>query len=196
MSLVWGFLSFNKLKMNYIEFRKQAPRTLSTVQELYGKMSKEASLNFNMLHCIIGIDTEVDEFEQAIDNKDYVNAAEELGDMLWYMANYENLMDYPMENLQSKIPEFPYEIQTFSSSLKDYFKKKVFYKSSKYDELIKKDYERLKISVIDTAQEMEIDLNATMSKIIAKLKERYPKKFNTSDADNRDLKAERKILES
>jgi NTP pyrophosphatase (non-canonical NTP hydrolase) len=182
--------------MNYIEFRKQAPRTLSTVQELYGKMSKEASLNFNMLHCIIGIDTEVDEFEQAIDNKDYVNAAEELGDMLWYMANYENLMDYPMENLQSKIPEFPYEIQTFSSSLKDYFKKKVFYKSSKYDELIKKDYERLKISVIDTAQEMEIDLNATMSKIIAKLKERYPKKFNTSDADNRDLKAERKILES
>jgi NTP pyrophosphatase (non-canonical NTP hydrolase) len=182
--------------MNYIEFRKQAPRTMSSVSELYGEMSTELEHKLNMLHCIIGIDTEVDEFEQAIDLNDKVNAAEELGDMLWYMANYENLMDYPMENLQSKIPEFPYEIQSFSSKLKDYFKKKVFYNSDKYDQDIRKVYEMLKVAVIDTAQEMEIDLNAIMSKIIAKLKKRYPEKFNTNDADNRDLKAERQILES
>jgi len=182
--------------MNYIEFRKQAPRTMSSVSELYGEMSTELEHKLNMLHCIIGIDTEVDEFEQAIDLDDKVNAAEELGDMLWYMANYENLMGYPMENLQSKIPEFPYEIQTFSSKLKDYFKKKVFYNSDKYDQDIRKVYEILKVAVIDTAQEMEIDLNAVMSKIIAKLKKRYPEKFNTDDADNRDLTAEREILES
>lgn len=182
--------------MNYIEFRKQAPRTMSSISNIYGEMSSELEHKLNMLHCIIGIDTEVDEFEQAIDLDDHVNAAEELGDMLWYMANYENLMDYPMENLQSKIPEFPYEIQTFSSKLKDYFKKKVFYNSSKYDQEIKKDYERLKVAVIDTAQEMKIDLNVTMSKIIEKLKKRYPEKFTTEKADNRDLKSERKILES
>jgi NTP pyrophosphatase (non-canonical NTP hydrolase) len=181
--------------MNYIEFRKQAPRTMSSVTEIYGEMNPVLEHRLNLLHCIIGIDTEVDEFEQAIDNDDSVNAREELGDMLWYMANYENLMGYTMENLQSKIPEFPYEIQTFSSRLKDYFKKKIYYNTDKYDEEIKKDYERLKVAVIDTAHDMDISLNEAMSKVISKLRKRYPNKFSTKSSDNRDLIAERRILE-
>lgn len=40
-----------------------------------------------------------------------------------------------------------------------------------------------------------IGLEEIMTKIIAKLKKRYPNKFTEKDATNRDLDAERKILE-
>lgn len=43
---------------------------------------------------------------------------------------------------------------------------------------------------------MNINLNHELAKNIAKLKIRYPEKFTEEDALNRDLEAERKVLES
>ena len=91
------------------------------------------------LHCVIGMTTEVAELMDAYKKSIYyrrkldeVNVAEELGDLMWYVACYCKLMNW--------------------------------------------------------------DLKAILETNIAKLQARYPEKFTSEQAFNRDLQTERKIL--
>jgi NTP pyrophosphatase (non-canonical NTP hydrolase) len=116
--------------MEYQEYQKQAARTCA----------KLAGNNDNNIHMILGMQTEVAELADAFKKHlaygkpvDWVNVEEELGDLMWYIANFCNIND------------------------------------------------------IDLEQVMQINID--------KLRARYPEKFTQENALNRNLEAERKILE-
>lgn len=116
--------------MNFKEYQDGVKRTVAHLQT-----------DFNdQLHMSIGISTEANEVLDAYKKAlaygkplDVVNVREELGDILWYMANLMRMLD------------------------------------------------------IDFEETLEINL--------AKLKARYPDKFTTERATNRNLEVERSILE-
>jgi NTP pyrophosphatase (non-canonical NTP hydrolase) len=117
--------------MNTDKYQEKAVRTMV---DLPGVLDNE-------LHMALGMVTEAGEFADVYKkslayNKpiDYINLKEELGDMLWYIANFCTLQGWTMKEV--------------------------------------------------------MDIN------IKKLEARYPEKFTEDKAINRDLEAERKILES
>ena len=129
----------NQLKqlntMNYKKYQEEAARTFANRKEpLDTDITDE-------LHCVIGMSTEVAELMDAFKKRIYylkpfdeTNSKEELGDLMWYIANYCRLKGYDLEDI------------------------------------------------------MEMNIN--------KLRIRYPEKFSLEQAENRDLEAERKSLES
>jgi NTP pyrophosphatase (non-canonical NTP hydrolase) len=116
--------------MEITTYQKEASRTLSIID---GKIMDD-------LHMVLGMQTESAEIADAYkkhiaygNELDLVNVKEELGDILWYIANMCNLHGWDMRDV--------------------------------------------------------------METNIAKLKFRYPEKFDSEKANNRDLESERKILE-
>jgi NTP pyrophosphatase (non-canonical NTP hydrolase) len=115
--------------MDIKEYSEKASRTLaSTLPYL------------NNLHMILGMVTETGELADIFKKDlaygksiDWVNAQEEIGDLMWYIANFCNMNNF--------------------------------------------------------------DLEAIMENNIKKLQTRYPEKFTQQDAINRNLSAERKVLE-
>lgn len=96
------------------------------------------NVNPRVFHAVIGIATEATELVEALNKAfecdiDYVNIAEEIGDLSWYQAILVDATD------------------------------------SNWDEILERN--------------------------IAKLRKRYPEKFTSDNAINRDLEAERNILE-
>ena len=117
--------------MNLKEYQEKASRTCADL----GYREK------NDLHMALGLATEAGEFADIFKKHlaykkevDYVNAAEEIGDIFWYAANFCRMNNISMEEI--------------------------------------------------------------LDKNIAKLETRYPEKFTQEKALNRDLDAERNILES
>ncbi len=187
--------------MNYIEYRRLAPRTFSNVKNNYNLSSylelKTMVDTLNEMHCVIGITTEVGEYIEAIHKEDQVNKKEELGDMFWYLANLEELRgSKPAKLNPSIISSDNLNLGTISMQLLDIYKKKMFYKSSKYDEVINVWISSFKASLIQACQSNNFDISSILENNINKLKIRYPEKFTTEKADNRDLESERKALEN
>lgn len=115
--------------------------TNTEYQEAAKRTDKDlGSLKENLTHMVLGLTTETGELADVLKRNhaygkemDPINEIEEIGDLLWYIANYCNHRNFTIEKA------------------------------------------------------MEIN--------IAKLKKRYPEKFNEHEALNRDLSAERQTLE-
>jgi NTP pyrophosphatase (non-canonical NTP hydrolase) len=190
--------------MKYLDYKLQASRTLSSTKELYSPISDHLEIKLDSLHCVIGIMTEVQEMEAGLVVGDLVNMKEELGDMMWYIANYENVqlihpeeLEFFAEDLiEKEHPMWIGSLKDCAELLLDMWKKKVFYNSQKYDNMINDTMARLKHEVVKFCQTNDWDIYSIMQTNIDKLKARYPEKFTTDDADNRDLDTERKILEN
>lgn len=186
-------------RMKYIEYRQNASRTLSDIKEMHNIESDELLTNLNLLHCIIGIMTEVQELREGLVFADETNMKEELGDMMWYIANYDNINNAEDEELPEILVSSERfdlkELNDCAELLLDMWKKKVFYNSSKYNRMIENTFALLKHNVVKFCNAAEWDLEVILATNIAKLKERYPEKFTTADSDNRNLDSERKILE-
>ena len=185
--------------MNYIEFKSNAKRTFSSVTELYGNMNPELENKLQCLHCIVGIATEVDELEAALMKADMVNLKEEIGDIMWYVANYENALDQELSDLEDVLLLADayniYNLKESSDKLLDLWKKKLFYNTDKHDSTIDNEFAYLKHSIVKFCNNSNFDITSIMETNIEKLKARYPDKFSTRNADNRDLDNERNILE-
>jgi hypothetical protein len=191
--------------MNYLTFRQNAHRTFSNVSELYPELnSMDLHNKLQKLHCVIGIMTEVQEMIEGLIVGDVINMKEEIGDMLWYIANYDNMIDFyggeELEFFDKQVLEKTHvmditPLKNPAELLLDMWKKKVFYNTDKYDNMIANTMANLKHEVVKFCQKNEWDINAIMHTNIEKLQARYPEKFTTDKADNRDLKTERKILE-
>lgn len=115
--------------MNIKEYCEAAGRTKAQL----------SSLLEDNLHMVLGMVTEAGELADVYKKNlaytkpiDLVNAKEEIGDIMWYIANYCNVNGF--------------------------------------------------------------DLEAIMERNIEKLRARYPEKFTTDKAINRDLEAEREVL--
>lgn len=69
-------------------YAEHANRTMNRIP--YNKETDPMLLDY--VHMNMGICTEIEEFKQALQNSDNVNATEELGDMFWYAINTVNLL--------------------------------------------------------------------------------------------------------
>ena len=195
-------LSNPQLIMRYSEYREKANRTMSKeLEQMYSLKDKNLITKLESLHCVIGMNTELHEMVDGLQAGDEVNMKEEMGDLMWYIANYDNAQESEMEELpyiNNEREKTPFEVESIRNPIEDLldlWKKKFFYNTDKYDSSIIVSFSHLKHECIKFANANKWDLSEIMDTNIAKLEARYPEKFTTDKADNRDLNTERTILE-
>lgn len=157
----------------------------------------------NINHCIIGMFSEFNELVEAVVKKDTVNIGEEIGDKLFYLANYFTFRGFDLYSLKNAliIPKDSKILFDTGAVLMD-----MSFKLSKIQNIIKgviyygRDFSHYQdeltllgeyascIAVI--AHVFQLDIEVIMGKNINKLRVRYPEKFNTSNANERDLSQE------
>jgi len=208
--------------MEFKEYQEKAKRTLPNLHTKYFSGAfvdcPVPAHMLNIVHTRLGIVSEIEELIIAIQKKDTVNIGEELGDMLWYIANdltickasgfldstnYEKFtktkFGKPMSTDGGYMVEegFPWlsSITKNSSALCDDVKKYLAYGKSMDLSKYIKNIDYLLGAVNNTAMSFDVNLEEYMDKNTAKLMGRYPEKFTEEAAINRDTDNERKILE-
>lgn len=86
-------------------------------------------------------------------------------------------------------------ITTEAGELIDAYKKAIFYRKELDLTNVKEEAADLIWYLALLFDEIGTDFETEAARVIAKLKKRYPEKFTTEHATNRDLDAEREILE-
>ena len=175
--------------MNNLEYQAATRRTLSLKFET-------GIIPHELLHSVIGISTEAFELYEATSRW---NILEECGDIAWYLATgYDALgLEFPenaLDNCGWDLDESVGEILRLSAQTLDFTKKALFYGKNTRHEILNG------LNAINDALEnvfrlMEIKREVVFEANILKLATRYPEKFTGFFADNRDLAAERMILE-
>ena len=171
-------------------FKEQCKRTCPTL---------DGGIKLDLAHMVLGMNTEIVELREAIRNKDSVNIQEELSDFLWYFCNYKNFRGYseyiygeqePMSN-----PMIVYKLYDRVAELQDLIKKFVAYNKEINTEIELFLLNEIYQYILTIVYSYGVDIEDGLEKNIAKLKKRYPEKFDENLAVNRDLETERKILE-
>lgn len=182
-----------KNKLTLQEYQQLAQRTCPSLGDY----------KLDLCHMVLGIVSEEDELLRAFDAEDDVNALEEAIDKNWYLSNYCTMREYDLETVFDKARTHVYDIfedetngMFVSNAFADIIKKHIAYgkeidRVQEFEMLVK-----LAKSVLLVVEELDSDLERDLYKNIEKLKVRFPDSFSTEKALNRDLKAERKILES
>ncbi len=187
--------------MNFNEYRLNTIRTMKTL----------GSPLLDSIHMTLGVVSEfLEELPVAINNMDYVNIGEEIGDLFWYLANYANV--WGIETADTKIP---YDSLAAHDTLEQHFQsieagmKTISYHIGQFTDLDKKAFVYNKqvsledreylffiilLGVEGLASKFNLDSDQLRLKNINKLKVRYPEKFTEESANNRDLKAEYETL--
>lgn len=157
----------------------------------------------NLSHMVLGIFSESEEYIKAMQADDMVNAREELADMYWYLANYCTFRGFDLEEVVGSEYSLSFELEewqenvsiydVYTSKLADYVKKYIAYNKPLDEELEKQAIEAIAYSL--TLDDNYFTPEEDLDKNIQKLKQRYPDKFTEEKALNRDLDAEREILE-
>lgn len=151
-------------------------------------------------HGIIGMMTEAGELLDQMKKHwfygrelDVVNIKEELGDILWYAAiwYHESKLDFPFKResaLTAENPDDYYGLCKLTSDL---------WYSSYIDDSIKcRDaFYGIVCTVMLIAKRYELSFVGILETNIRKLRKRFPDSFDLDKAINRDLDAEREILE-
>lgn len=86
-------------------------------------------------------------------------------------------------------------MQTESAEFSDALKKSLFYGKPLDVVNLKEELGDMFWYIAIAIDELDSDINSEMTRVINKLKLRYPDKFTSDKALNRDLDAERKLLE-
>lgn len=159
-----------------------------------------------LMHASIGIMNESIELEQAFSNQDEHNIREEIGDASWYWAIGWNAAsdvwgDLPLvENRIIRLPvaEYVRALQYEANELLDEMKKHLFYGKKLDKEKITQHLNmcRFYLQNIAVNHGGEGHYEACLEINIRKLKKRYPDKFTGYNAINRDIIAEREVIEN
>lgn len=187
--------------MQFSEYRQLTTRTLPDLG------SALISPLINSIHMVLGMGSEIEELYEAIDNNDFVNVGEELSDGNWYAANYCNIHkidpiatpftphDQPLEVNLPKLKDAVTEMVKVVSKLQDLDKKLLAYNRPVMAETRKETIEYY-FAILHSAYLFAgVDAEKSMENNINKLIKRFPDKFSTYLANNRDLAAERIELE-
>ena len=179
--------------MKLKEYQQQAQRTCSD-------LGSEA---INLAHMVLGICSEDEEYSKACVQFDNIGMQEEIIDKFWYIANYCNIRGFLLDELFEDRSNFfqedweqdcsIYEVQL--SKLQDYVKKYLAYGKEPNPE---KEVNAIKgiLFVLDNELDFnELNLEQGLQNNIDKLRVRFPDKFTTENALNRNLDEERKQLE-
>lgn len=153
----------------------------------------------NNLHMKMGLVTElaeaIDVYKKKIAYKkdiDYVNLQEELiGDVFWYAVNYCRINKIKLPAL----PESLYDCQGQKPSYTDERYVKFLMDLLKMSLKPKKNISMMMIKIFIMSYYLDFDFYQSLTNNINKLMVRYPEKFDTDNAINRDLETERKRLE-
>jgi len=168
---------------------------------------------YRVMHALMGIVTESGELMEGILNGspediDEVNIQEEIGDLAWYAAILSNVLGHPHEEKDVSATPGPVDreqlrlitesIQIVAADWMDIIKRRIYYNAG--PDHPKASFERIDTSVMLKAIHcLAFFSGSSLQKIleanIAKLSTRYPEKFTTKAAQDRDLDAERKALE-
>jgi NTP pyrophosphatase (non-canonical NTP hydrolase) len=185
--------------MNWKDYKSQAERTLSSQFNCDIDDQK-------VLHSIIGMMTEIDELLENYDSKmDEINKIEEISDFIWYFSILSRMysIDLPIHDKTIKYiskdfineKELVYSILKKCLKLLDMQKKKFFYNKHINIENFLEIVSDISHLLLIYTNVNNIDLEKSMEININKLYKRYPDKFSSDKAINRDLETERKILE-
>ena len=202
--------------MTFKQYTTGALRTESTLIPLTTYV-EDRGLSNRLYHAILGLCTEMHEVYDAIELKDpntwdNVNILEEFGDQFWYLAIAadelkitKQINDFKVESIDNATLCNPMSKYIFIKSLRqlqagllDTCKKVMFYGKQLDLEVVKENiftqYLMLRANIVLISQDEET-IDSVMHINLAKLKQRYPEKFDGYKAEIRDLDAERKILE-
>ena len=202
--------------MTFKQYTTGALRTESTLIPLTTYV-EDRGLSNRLYHAILGLCTEMHEVYDAIELKDpntwdNVNILEEFGDQFWYLAIAadelkitKQINDFKVESVDNATLCNPMSKYIFIKSLRqlqagllDTCKKVMFYGKQLDLEVVKENiftqYLMLRANIVLISQDEET-IDSVMHINLAKLKQRYPEKFDGYKAEIRDLDAERKILE-
>lgn len=186
-----------------MKYQEYVPLAVRTAKKLKSKAE-------NLNHAVIGLLSEVNEYNDAVVAKDTVNIKEELGDKLWYSAlaykclekymnnyepNVENFVDFTNESVHSLEHEFTHLLSKFSDPVKKF----LIYEKEPTEEQFQQ-LASILCAIIDVVfclfKAYNLDVNNAMHVNIEKLKDRYPEAYSNEKATNRNLEKERKSLES
>lgn len=182
--------------MTFKEYKQLTTRTLPDL----------GSLVLNSVHMTMGFASETYELFEAITKEDVTNIGEEIGDKLWYTANYINVneLDVEFEFSTKKLQIYStnggedlsgFTMIEIESELLDYDKKFLAYGKERDKTKMTTLVGRLLASYNNFILSQNLDASQIMSRNIAKLLVRFPDKFTQEDANHRDLVREREILE-
>lgn len=161
-------------------------------QELAKRTFTDLGKEDNIVHMEMGMITEIGEivdifkkrlaYKKPIDN---INLQEEMGDLMWYVANWANILDIQLKYSDESIEWFS------QSSLYECLKHAIV-------NLEDESYDLNDIASIIAAmcKEYHFNFEAVLFMNISKLEGRYPDKFSEDKALQRDLASERINLES
>ncbi len=184
--------------MKFTEYRIHTTRTLPDLG------SALISPLINSIHMVLGMGSEIEELYEAVEKDDFVNVGEELSDGNWYAANYCNIHNInPAFYPESVAPEFNLieleksikALVQAVSRLQDLDKKLLAYNRPVLHETRKEAIESY-LAILHSAYKYAgVDAERSMTNNINKLAKRFPEKFTSYLANNRDLDAERIELE-
>jgi hypothetical protein len=184
---------------NYLQYAQAVTRTL----EREGEKSDVGHMGLGML-------TEFLELRKAVRNNDLVNVVEEIGDLNWYCANHLQLYFNEKDPIWSELTKIYFLPQSSLLSIDDqmlYIEIKleryadVCKKLFAYGQYVTDYYEEIKdlnLAIHQAAAAILLTLNIipheALNKNITKLYKRYPVKFDSFLAMNRDLVQEFEVL--
>ena len=199
--------------MTPTEYQKLAERTSATAtnQGCEDVVNRMGDREVRLLHGAMGLCTEVGElFENLIAQvisggpPDLTNIVEELGDGYWYAAEIYNALDLemptPVITPRGDITVFDnvydlFRLATIAGSVQDALKRTLFYGAPLNVDLIENMTAEFILLSAKILLGEGISVESVMEKNIAKLQARFPDKFDSDKALNRDLAAERAELE-
>lgn len=109
---------------------------------------------------------------------------------------FNKLHDLEKEYSTSRLVHAAFGMQTETAEFTDALKKSLFYGKPLDTVNLKEELGDLLWYVALAMDELGTDFETEMTRVIIKLKTRYPDKFTADKALNRDLEVERQVLES
>ena len=109
---------------------------------------------------------------------------------------FNKLHDLEKEYSTSRLVHAAFGMQTETAEFTDALKKALFYGKPLDTVNLKEELGDLLWYVALAMDELGTDFETEMTRVITKLKTRYPDKFTADKALNRDLEVERQVLES
>lgn len=151
------------------------------------------------LHAALGLTTE---FAELVTSTDRTNLKEEVGDLLWYCAILADELEITFNGAKVQadtgvIEGHDHELQSVFfavGEINDVVKRACFYGLELDRRRLAKNLGLLLLTIEYAIRHEKLTLEQCMEANIAKLKKRYPVRFTTEAAVNRDLEGEKEVL--
>ena len=173
--------------MELTEFQIRSKRTMASLGDF----------KLDLSHCILGMVSEVVEFNEAVYNKDKTNVGEELTDIEFYLVNYCTFRGIIVNTLTLNYNKTNSDLINNISRLSDIVKKPIAYNKDFNTLEETKVIENLFDDLFYLYKLYDLDYEQCLQNNVNKLLVRFPLEegFTNERANNRDLVAERIELE-